>query len=574
MELDDSQTARTAFVSNEPNALIESGTDVYSCSSSTDTLQDYNASLSEERSLKYILILTSILGSLQMAWSIEFSQCTPFLLSLNISKPLLSLIWIAGPLSGCIGQPLVGLWSANCNLRYGRRRPFIIASWIIIVLLLIFLANCFDIVKSVTTTNVKSKTIPFAVVAIYLLDFSISAFQATSRALIIDMVPNDQQSLSNAWAARMIGGFNILGFFLASLNLSIWPFKNSENDEYSQFKNFTLICIMIFSFFTLFGCYYIQERNPQTDPLIITERQRIQEELQKNSGNNTPLLSDSKSNKFLKMANALFNEIYYNLGKLSLQTKLVNYVEFMAWVGYFPMLFYTTTYVGELYISQAVKGIDTPLTERQKINLTNKSTRIGSTALLVNSLASLLTNLILPVFTGEKKYHIFKYQINWKNCWIFSHAVFILCMFSTFFITSYKFALVMFGILGFVWGSALWIPFVLIAKESIRIKMKKIKYQETHSQVYLKYLHLQHEPGIILGIHNFFVSSPQMISSLISSVLFKFLCIPPNEKEFGQFDDSIGWIFRFGGLMCVGAWMLSFRIKTQEEFEIEDQMEQ
>jgi solute carrier family 45 protein 1/2/4 len=41
--------------------------------------------------------------------SIRFSYGTPFLLSLGISEQLTSLVWLAGPISGLVAQPVIGL---------------------------------------------------------------------------------------------------------------------------------------------------------------------------------------------------------------------------------------------------------------------------------------------------------------------------------------------------------------------------------------------------------------------------------------------------------------------------------
>jgi solute carrier family 45 protein 1/2/4 len=49
----------------------------------------------------------------------------PYLLSLGVSKARMALVFAAGPLSGLIVQPLVGILSDACTSRFGRRRPFI-----------------------------------------------------------------------------------------------------------------------------------------------------------------------------------------------------------------------------------------------------------------------------------------------------------------------------------------------------------------------------------------------------------------------------------------------------------------
>lgn len=44
---------------------------------------------------------------------------------------MMSVVFLAGPLSGLIVQPLVGVLSDGCKSRLGRRRPFIISGCIL-----------------------------------------------------------------------------------------------------------------------------------------------------------------------------------------------------------------------------------------------------------------------------------------------------------------------------------------------------------------------------------------------------------------------------------------------------------
>ena len=39
----------------------------------------------------------------------------------------MSLVWTAGPLSGLVVQPLIGMLSDKSRSKYGRRRPFMLA---------------------------------------------------------------------------------------------------------------------------------------------------------------------------------------------------------------------------------------------------------------------------------------------------------------------------------------------------------------------------------------------------------------------------------------------------------------
>ena len=75
-------------------------------------------------------------------------------------------------------------------------------------------------------------TIWLAILAIYLIDFSINAgkrrrstckgiviltddvVQAVDRALLVDTIPYSKQASGNAWAARMLGIGSVVGFFM------------------------------------------------------------------------------------------------------------------------------------------------------------------------------------------------------------------------------------------------------------------------------------------------------------------------------------------------------------------------
>jgi solute carrier family 45 protein 1/2/4 len=75
------------------------------------TALDHHDEYQVTKSVWYLIILTISLGGLQIAWSVELSNGSPYLLSLGLSKSLMALVWIAGPLSGTLVQPYVGVRS-------------------------------------------------------------------------------------------------------------------------------------------------------------------------------------------------------------------------------------------------------------------------------------------------------------------------------------------------------------------------------------------------------------------------------------------------------------------------------
>lgn len=88
----------------------------------------------------------------------------------------MSLVWIAGPLSGVLVQPIVGMLSDSSKSRFGKRRPFMVGGTIFTILSLFLLSWSIDIVKGLfgwAVDNLLVLTQVFAVLMVYMLDFSI-----------------------------------------------------------------------------------------------------------------------------------------------------------------------------------------------------------------------------------------------------------------------------------------------------------------------------------------------------------------------------------------------------------------
>src|SRR5277367_3224495 len=104
-------------------------------------------------------------------------DCTPYLLSLGLTKSRTSLVWIAGPLSGLIMQPIVGVIADRSKSKHGRRRPFMMIGSLIVAVCLIILGWTKEIVGIFIgdPDMVKTCSIAVAVLSIYVLDFAINA---------------------------------------------------------------------------------------------------------------------------------------------------------------------------------------------------------------------------------------------------------------------------------------------------------------------------------------------------------------------------------------------------------------
>ncbi|VFQ69539.1 unnamed protein product [Cuscuta campestris] len=85
-----------------------------------------------------MVAVASIATGLQFGWALQFSLLTPYVQLLGVPHKFASFMWLCGPISGIVVQPLAGHYSDNCTSLFGRRRPFI-ASGALLVILAVFL---------------------------------------------------------------------------------------------------------------------------------------------------------------------------------------------------------------------------------------------------------------------------------------------------------------------------------------------------------------------------------------------------------------------------------------------------
>jgi solute carrier family 45 protein 1/2/4 len=148
----------------------------------------------ETKSIWYLIAMTICLGGLQVAWAVELSNGTPYLLSLGLSKSLMALVWIAGPITGTLVQPYVGMLSDNCRVSWGKRKPFVLGGAVATALAYMFLAWIREIIGGFfglfggdpQSEGVKTVIIVVAVIWIYVLDVAVNTGSwLTSSSLLL-----------------------------------------------------------------------------------------------------------------------------------------------------------------------------------------------------------------------------------------------------------------------------------------------------------------------------------------------------------------------------------------------------
>lgn len=418
--------------------------------------------------------------------------------------------------------------------------------------------------------------------------------QAACRAFIVDNAPAHQQEAANAWASRLVGAGNIVGYILGYLDLpKLFPIFGS-----TQFKVLCVIASLSLAFTLIVSMAYIQERDPRLEGPPANDKAGVI---------------------------AFFKQVFRSVRLMPAQIRKVCEVQVAAWVGWFPFLFYSTTYIGQLYVNP-IFDRNRHLSDDEIDRAWEEATRVGTFALLVDAVVCFIANIVLPllvvpsykqirVHTADQDHHdghdeieppassepllgnrqmeglattkVAPEQGKWaalqipgltlRRTWLLSHVLFTLCMFTTFFITTPTAGTVMIGIVGISWAVTLWAPFALISAEVAQLdadrrlqrQQQQIQPQSPHPDLERAHSHHHHhhvdeddgatQAGIVLGLHNVAVSFPQFLSTLFSSIIFRIFQKPRGEP----YDDSVGWVMRFGGCAALVAAVLTARLEEK-----------
>lgn len=100
-----------------------------------------------------------------------------------------------------------------------------------------------------------------------------------------------------------------------------------------------------------------------------------------------------------------FRAVFRAIRHLPTRIQYLCNVQLFSWMGWFPFLFYSSTYIAEIYtLEQAGKGapIDTDGTadQDQAAGVQDAAVRAGSFCLLIYSIVSLVASVLLPVFVA------------------------------------------------------------------------------------------------------------------------------------------------------------------------------
>ncbi|KAF9515837.1 hypothetical protein BS47DRAFT_1444339, partial [Hydnum rufescens UP504] len=324
-------------------------------------------------------------------------------------------------------QPIVGVLADRSTSRFGRRRPYMFIGSIVCAIALLLLgftkpvASIFGLGREVTVV--------LAVFSVYFIDFSINAVMATDRAILVDILPASDQELGNAWAGRLAGLGSIAGFFVGNIPLpTIFPyFGRTQLEVLSVLSGIILLLTHGITCWAVKEKHSVRNRNQSSGVLF------------------------------------MLKEIWSNLLTLPSIILQICIIQFLSWIGWFPVLFYTTLWVSDIYYrTSSSTGPD----------LDEAGTRAGNRALLWSSLVAMAGFVVLPMMAARRSIpgNASGSMVEGRviTFWIVSNAVFAIAMFATLVTDSIWGANVIIGATGFSWAISLWAPFALVPDDELQ----------------------------------------------------------------------------------------------------------
>ena len=179
---------------------------------------------------KFISFAIGFFG-LQFAWQMRIILSGPVTEGLGASPLLFGLIWLAGPFTGMIVQPIVGALSDKTTLSFGRRRPYLLGGAILSAIALIAFPNSGQIVEWIANhLHVSTPALAglfFAAVMVWILDACVNIAQGPYRAWIPDIVPQEQHSMANSYISLAIGLGSVVAAGTAPLLKYVFNYQMS-----------------------------------------------------------------------------------------------------------------------------------------------------------------------------------------------------------------------------------------------------------------------------------------------------------------------------------------------------------
>lgn len=395
---------------------------------------------------------------LQFAWQMRIILSGPVTEGLGASPFIYGLIWLAGPFTGMVVQPLVGALSDKTVSPLGRRRPYLLGGALLASLALLIFPNSGGIAEglaSLTGLHLPAVTgLLIAAIMIWVIDACVNVAQGPYRALIPDVVPEEQYSIANSYISLAIG----LGSVVAAGTAPFlkWAFGYQMSIP-AQF----VMAALAFTLGMIWTC------------ITIKEGKKEHENKQEVAQNNVSFWQSLK-------------EFF----ALSPEVSKICTMQFFTWIGTMCMMIFFTQYA--VHTIYCVPDLTT-VSESTK-ELYAQATLTGTN---FSSICFAIFNLICFIVAIPIGFLSAKFSN--KKVHIISIITMILAYLGMFFAKDPKAVAALMGLSGIGWASICALPFAMLSQ-------------------FIK----KGTEGSVMGIFNIFIAGPQVfVCTLVAWIISK-----------------------------------------------------
>lgn len=448
----------------------------------------------------------------QFGFALQNANVSRILSDLGADLHSLSLFWLAAPVTGLIVQPIIGGASDHTWNFLGRRGPFILGGAIFATMGMVLMPNAPLFIKFIAPML-------FGGLMFALMDGAFNVTMQPFRALVADMLPVKQRNLGYSVQSLLINSGAVIGSILPFVLTNVIGLENAS-------KAGEVAPTVVWSFYI--GATVLLGSVLWT---IISTREYPPDQFHAFQEEETAQAATIESEK-----GNFFQRIIQLIKEAPITMKQLAIVQFFSWFALYLMWVYTTPAVGQAIweINPSFYDMDAasiPSDVRQKMGSAGDwvgilfaayslfaaiySTFLGRLAdrfgrKLVYSVSLLLGGLgyvsILLVKPGEMinvNLLITSAKVPMGGLvWIFS----------------------MVGV-GIAWASILAMPYAILSNALPKTKM-----------------------GVYMGIFNFTIAGPQIVSGLLGGSLIKYL--------FGG--NAVSMLVVAGVSMLLGALSVNF----------------
>jgi len=150
---------------------------------------------------------------IQFGFALQNANVSRIFEKLGANVAEIPILWIAGPVTGLLVQPVVGYLSDKTWNRLGRRKPYFLVGAICASLALLVMPN--------------SPALWFAAGMLWIMDASINVTMEPMRAFVGDMLPDDQRTTGFAVQTFFIGASSVVGSLLPWLLTNAFHVANT-----------------------------------------------------------------------------------------------------------------------------------------------------------------------------------------------------------------------------------------------------------------------------------------------------------------------------------------------------------